>query len=199
MPATRRTLSALPVLLPGDLLAPALCADPPCVPARQARGGAGAGAGARRRVARLGAQEREERRAGDGRHGVLLHGRQGCRRRAEAGVRDGEAALAALVGPLVAAATSFVTELQVDSGLPVRGAIELFSGSLSSEVWHDFWLDADEIIGPLDDLAALGSRLSLPEGWTYGVRTLETELTVLSDGLATVVQDELRNTYQQYE
>ena len=49
----------------------------------------------------------------------------------------------------------------------------------------------------IDDLPALGERLELPEGWAFRVRTLEDELDVLStDGVATVIQDELQNTYQ---
>lgn len=51
------------------------------------------------------------------------------------------------------------------------------------------------------DLPALGDRLELPEGWTYQVRTLEEPLAVLSDdrGIATVLQDELQNTYQRVD
>jgi ABC-type transport system substrate-binding protein len=51
-----------------------------------------------------------------------------------------------------------------------------------------------------DDLAGLGDRLELPDGWTFEVRTLEDDLDVLSsDGVATVVQDELQNTYQRID
>ena len=49
-------------------------------------------------------------------------------------------------------------------------------------------------------LAGLGDRLKLPEGWSFEVRTLEQDLDVLdTDGLATVVQDELLNTYQRID
>lgn len=48
----------------------------------------------------------------------------------------------------------------------------------------------------LDDLPTLGSRLELPEGWTYQARTLEAELVVVADGEATVIQDDFSNTYQ---
>ncbi|MFD5424934.1 hypothetical protein [Streptomyces sp. NPDC127084] len=48
----------------------------------------------------------------------------------------------------------------------------------------------------LDTLAALGDRLSLPDGWSFGVRTPEEDLRVRTvDGEAHVVQDELQNTY----
>ena len=47
-----------------------------------------------------------------------------------------------------------------------------------------------------ENLASLGSRLALPEGWSFRTRVLEEELVVdTTDHLATVVQDELENTY----
>lgn len=49
----------------------------------------------------------------------------------------------------------------------------------------------------IDTLAGLGDRLELPEGWTFSTRTLDEDLDLVSlDGVATVVQDELQNTYQ---
>jgi hypothetical protein len=49
----------------------------------------------------------------------------------------------------------------------------------------------------IDDLSSLGERIEPPAGWTFRVRTLAEDLEVLSsDGVATVVQDELQNTYQ---
>ena len=46
------------------------------------------------------------------------------------------------------------------------------------------------------DLASLGERLALPAGWSYRTRMLDDELVVdTSATLATVVQDELENTY----
>ena len=47
-----------------------------------------------------------------------------------------------------------------------------------------------------EDLETLGGHLNLPEGWNYRVRMLESSLDVQADGTATVVQDELQNTYQ---
>jgi hypothetical protein len=44
-------------------------------------------------------------------------------------------------------------------------------------------------------LPSLGSRLALPEGWTYRARTLTEDLVVDTPGQATVLQDELNNTY----
>jgi hypothetical protein len=48
------------------------------------------------------------------------------------------------------------------------------------------------------DLPGLGARLTLPAGWQYRARTLESPLVVRTPGEATVVQDELQNTYSRY-
>lgn len=46
-------------------------------------------------------------------------------------------------------------------------------------------------------LPSLGESLQLPEGWTYRTRVLDEDYVVVDqDGIATVVQDELQNTYQ---
>jgi hypothetical protein len=48
------------------------------------------------------------------------------------------------------------------------------------------------------DLATLGARLALPSGWSYRTRTLTAPLQITAiSGLATVVQDDFDNTYQQ--
>jgi hypothetical protein len=53
----------------------------------------------------------------------------------------------------------------------------------------------------LESLSGLGDRLDLPAGWAFGTRTRPTALRLLSDdqGVATVVQDELANTYQRVD
>ncbi len=53
----------------------------------------------------------------------------------------------------------------------------------------------------LDSLPGLTSRLGPPPGWTFSTRTQDTPLRLLSDerGIATVVQDELANTYQRVD
>jgi hypothetical protein len=53
----------------------------------------------------------------------------------------------------------------------------------------------------LDSLAGLADRLAAPEGWSFATRTQGDALRVLSDadGVATVVQDELQNTYQRID
>lgn len=48
------------------------------------------------------------------------------------------------------------------------------------------------------DLAGLGAKLKLPAGWNFRSRTLSSDLLVSAvGGLATVVQDDFGNTYQQ--
>jgi len=45
-------------------------------------------------------------------------------------------------------------------------------------------------------LPALGERLALPDGWTFRTRVLDEELVVDTTAtIATVLQDELENTY----
>jgi hypothetical protein len=56
-----------------------------------------------------------------------------------------------------------------------------------------------QIIDPtltLNDLATLGERLTLPEGWSYAAITLERDLSLIAVDETTIVQDDLFNTYQ---
>lgn len=46
------------------------------------------------------------------------------------------------------------------------------------------------------DLPGLGARLKLPAGWSYGARTPDKDLLLAATGTATVIQDDLKNTYQ---
>ena len=46
------------------------------------------------------------------------------------------------------------------------------------------------------ELGGLGSRLALPPGWSFRVRRLREPLTLRAAGSATILQDELKNTYQ---
>jgi haloalkane dehalogenase len=48
----------------------------------------------------------------------------------------------------------------------------------------------------LGDLPGLGARLSLPGGWRYRSRKLRRDLVLRARGAATVVQDDLLDTYQ---
>ena len=59
-----------------------------------------------------------------------------------------------------------------------------------------------QIVDPdltLADLSGLGSRLTLPEGWTFETNRRITDLALVADGEAVVIQDELKNTYQRVE
>jgi hypothetical protein len=49
------------------------------------------------------------------------------------------------------------------------------------------------------DLPSLGSRLKLPSGWRYTTTAPEQDLVLGAAGKATVVQDELENTYQKLD
>ncbi len=46
-------------------------------------------------------------------------------------------------------------------------------------------------------LPALGARLQLPQGWSYRSRRLKRDLTLTANGSATIIQDDLTNTYQE--
>lgn len=46
-----------------------------------------------------------------------------------------------------------------------------------------------------DDLPILGTKLTLPEGWTYSSRVLDAPFGNVADGTAYVVQDDLANSY----
>jgi len=48
----------------------------------------------------------------------------------------------------------------------------------------------------IGQLRALGSRLELPTGWRYRSRVLRKPLTLGANGSATIIQDELQDTYQ---
>ena len=46
------------------------------------------------------------------------------------------------------------------------------------------------------DLPSLGARLALPAGWSYRARVLQDDLTLTVRSEATIIQDDLQNTYQ---
>ena len=50
-----------------------------------------------------------------------------------------------------------------------------------------------------DDLPALASRLKLPAGWRHEVMKPDTDLMLGAQGKATVVQDDLDDTYQKLD
>ena len=50
-----------------------------------------------------------------------------------------------------------------------------------------------------DDLPKLGAKLKLPSGWSYSSSVPDKDLMLGAAGRATVVQDELENTYQKLD
>jgi len=50
-----------------------------------------------------------------------------------------------------------------------------------------------------EDLPMLGSKLKLPSGWHYSSMILQGDLVLGAAGTATVIQDELENTYQKVD
>ena len=56
-----------------------------------------------------------------------------------------------------------------------------------------------QIINPtlsLQDLPGLSQQLKLPTGWTYRSRVLDQDLSLVANGIAYVLQDNLANSYQ---
>lgn len=51
----------------------------------------------------------------------------------------------------------------------------------------------------IDDLELLGSKLNLPEGWTYISRILDEDLILETEGSALVLQDDFQNSYRKVE
>jgi hypothetical protein len=50
-----------------------------------------------------------------------------------------------------------------------------------------------------DDLPTLGAQLKLPSGWRYSSMVPDKNLVLGAQGKATVIQDELENTYQKID
>lgn len=85
------------------------------------------------------------------------------------------------------------TEFGFEAG---RTIYEVVAPDGETYVMQSYSLEVDPNL-TVDQLAGLGSRLQLPEGWRFVTRTLTEELVVEDvDGVATVLQDELRNSYQ---
>ena len=77
-----------------------------------------------------------------------------------------------------------------------REIYELTAPDGSTYVMQSFSQEVDPD-RTLDDLASLGDRLGLPDGWSFTSRVLADDLLVEDrDGIATVVTDDFRNTYQ---
>lgn len=64
---------------------------------------------------------------------------------------------------------------------------------LVSPEGHVFLMHSSNV--EVKELATLGKRLKLPEGWQYRVRTLDEDFTLRLEGITHVVSDDLRNVY----
>jgi hypothetical protein len=85
------------------------------------------------------------------------------------------------------------TEFRFDAG---REIYELTAPDGSVYIMQSYSIEVDATL-TADDLPGLGDRLELPDGWTFTTRVLDEELVVEDiDGVATVIQDELTNSYQ---
>ncbi|MBT8451340.1 MAG: hypothetical protein KJO40_05160 [Deltaproteobacteria bacterium] len=85
------------------------------------------------------------------------------------------------------------TEFVFDAGNEVY---ELIAPNGKVYVMQSYAQIVDETLDE-DALPTLGETLQLPEGWAYQARILEQDFIVVDqDGIATVIQDELQNTYQ---
>ncbi len=79
-----------------------------------------------------------------------------------------------------------------DAGAPVH---ELVNPDGSAYVMQAYCVGVDPTLTEAE-LGTLGDRLDLPDGWTFRTRILDDELVVdTSATIATVLQDELENTY----
>lgn len=79
-----------------------------------------------------------------------------------------------------------------DAGKPVY---ELVDPDGVAYVMQAYCIGVDPTLTE-ESLPSLGERLALPEGWSYRTRILDEELVVdTTTQLATVLQDELENTY----
>ncbi len=85
------------------------------------------------------------------------------------------------------------TEFVFDAG---REVYELTDPDGSIYIMQSYSLQIEPSL-TVADLAGLGTRLQLPDGWTFAARVLDGELVVEDiDGEAVVIQDELQNSYQ---
>lgn len=83
---------------------------------------------------------------------------------------------------------------EIDAG---REVYELLAPDGSIYVMQAYAQIVDPALGA-SDLPGLGARLALPDGWSYRARTLDATLVVDTPGMATVIQDELQNSYSRH-
>lgn len=79
-----------------------------------------------------------------------------------------------------------------DAGKPI---FELTDPQGNVYVMQSYAQIADRTL-TIEQLPSLASKLELPQGWAYRTETPSSELDLASNGLATVVNDNLYNSYQ---
>lgn len=72
---------------------------------------------------------------------------------------------------------------------------ELLAPGGTTYVMQSYTLMRDPLL-TIGGLRRLGERLDLPEGWRYRTRRLGRDLALGAEGEATILQDDLLNTYQ---
>lgn len=83
------------------------------------------------------------------------------------------------------------TRFEIDAG---REVYELTAPDGAVYVMQSYAQIIDPALSA-SDLPGLASRLRLPSGWSYRARTLDALLVVTTPGMATVIQDDLQNSY----
>jgi hypothetical protein len=76
-----------------------------------------------------------------------------------------------------------------------RRVYELVAPDGARYVMQSYSLQQDPQLS-IPDLRSLGQRLDLPDGWRYRTKRLKRDLIVRANGRATIIQDDLLNTYQ---
>ncbi len=111
----------------------------------------------------------------------------------EAGALDVTLAQAASGGqPYLDRSVRRDTTWVFDAGAPVYELVDP-----TGRVFDMQSYSVQKVAQSADTLATLGARLTLPAGWSFRTRTLGAPLEVTAvAGVATIVQDDLENTYQ---
>ena len=122
------------------------------------------------------------------------------RRQAEVGGLEMFVAATVAISPEQVAGRAPYRETSVDrrtrfTFLAGAEVYELVAPDGAAYVMQSWSQQVDPTLGEAD-LAGLGDRLELPEGWTYRTRTLDADLVVVTvEEDARVLQDELENSY----
>ncbi len=105
--------------------------------------------------------------------------------------------LADLVKMQTSGGYSYVTVLRDNTWIfnSGRQVYELKDDKGATYIMQSYSLQVDSKLTQ-KDLPSLASRLKLPKGWSFKARTLTDSFKLTATGKATVVQDDLKNTYQ---